>query len=200
MERDKIIIIALIAIIAILLVSIIAIMPNIMKKDTQVTINSKSTLNEGDSIKIRLIDENGVAIANQNVNISINNGTVTDYNSITTDNQGIGKLELDKKAGSYDVCVIYSGNDNYKGCNATKMIKIEEVAEAEPTYTQSAPTAYAYQSDGTPMYSQSEVDRYMSHKYGPGTNYHIGSNGYVDMDEPGFDNAGNWIDAFINTG
>lgn len=192
-ERDKIIIIALIAIIAILLVSIIAIMPNIMKKDTQVTINSKSTLNEGDSIKIRLIDENGVAIANQNVNISINNGTVTDYHSITTDNQGIGKLELDKKAGSYDVCVIYSGNDNYKGCNATKMIKIEEVAEAEPTYTQSAPTAYAYQSDGTPMYSQSEVDRYMSHKYGPGTNYHIGSNGYVDMDEPGFDNAGNWI-------
>ena len=193
MERDKIIIIALIAIIAILLVSIIAIMTNIMKKDTQVTINSKSTLNEGDSIKIRLIDENGVAIANQNVNISINNGTVTDYHSITTDNQGIGKLELDKKAGSYDVCVIYSGNDNYKGCNATKMIKIEEVAEAEPTYTQSAPTAYAYQSDGTPMYSQSEVDRYMSHKYGPGTNYHIGSNGYVDMDEPGFDNAGNWI-------
>ena len=193
MERDKIIIIALIAIIAILLVSIIAMMPNIMKKDTHVTINSKSTLNEGDSIKIRLIDENGVAIANQNVNISINNGTVTDYHSITTDNQGIGKLELDKKAGSYDVCVIYSGNDNYKGCNATKMIKIEEVAEAEPTYTQSAPTAYAYQSDGTPMYSQSEVDRYMSHKYGPGTNYHIGSNGYVDMDEPGFDNAGNWI-------
>ena len=193
MERDKIIIIALIAIIAILLLSIIAIMPNIMKKDTQVTINSKSTLNEGDSIKIRLIDENGVAIANQNVNISINNGTVTDYHSITTDNQGIGKLELDKKAGSYDVCVIYSGNDNYKGCNATKMIKIEEVAEAEPTYTQSAPTAYAYQSDGTPMYSQSEVDRYMSHKYGPGTNYHIGSNGYVDMDEPGVDNAGNWI-------
>lgn len=193
MERDKIIIIALIAIIAILLVSIIAIMPNIMKKDTQVTINSNSTLNEGDSIKIRLIDENGVAIANQNVNISINNGTVTDYHSITTDNQGIGKLELDKKAGSYDVCVIYSGNDNYKGCNATKMIKIEEVAEAEPTYTQSAPTAYAYKSDGTPMYSQSEVDRYMSHKYGPGTNYHIGSNGYVDMDEPGFDNAGNWI-------
>ena len=193
MERDKIIIIALIAIIAILLVSIIAIMPNIMKKDTQVTINSNSTLNEGDSIKIRLVDENGVAIANQNVNISINNGTVTDYHSITTDNQGIGKLELDKKAGSYDVCVIYSGNDNYKGCNATKMIKIEEVAEAEPTYTPSAPTAYAYQSDGTPMYSQSEVDRYMSHKYGPGTNYHIGSNGYVDMDEPGFDNAGNWI-------
>ena len=193
MERDKIIIIALIAIIAILLVSIIAIMPNIMKKDTQVTINSNSKLNEGDSIKIRLIDENGVAIANQNVNISINNGTVTDYHSITTDNQGIGKLELDKKAGSYDVCVIYSGNGNYKGCNATKMIKIEEVAEAEPTYTQSAPTAYAYQSDGTPMYSQSEVDRYMSHKYGPGTNYHIGSNGYVDMDEPGFDNAGNWI-------
>jgi hypothetical protein len=42
------------------------------------------------------------------------------------------------------------------------------------------------------MYSQAEVDQYMYNKYGP-VNYHIKSNGYVDMDEPGFDDKGNWI-------
>lgn len=56
----------------------------------------------------------------------------------------------------------------------------------------SQPSAYAYKSDGTPMYSQSEVDDYMMNKYGK-VDYHIGGNGYIDMDEPGFDNAGNYV-------
>ena len=42
------------------------------------------------------------------------------------------------------------------------------------------------------MYSQAEVDQYMTNKYGY-VNYHIGSNGYVDMDEPGYDDAGHRI-------
>ena len=57
----------------------------------------------------------------------------------------------------------------------------------------SQPSAYAYKSDGTPMYSQSEVTEYMGNKYGM-VEYHIGDNGYIDMDEPGFDDAGNKID------
>lgn len=56
----------------------------------------------------------------------------------------------------------------------------------------SQPTAYAYKSDGTPMYSQSEVDDYMLNKYGM-VDYHVGENGYIDMDEAGYDNAGNPI-------
>lgn len=56
----------------------------------------------------------------------------------------------------------------------------------------SGPTALAYKSDGTPMYSQAEVSRYMANKYGD-VNYHIGGNGYIDMDEPGYDDAGHWI-------
>ena len=56
----------------------------------------------------------------------------------------------------------------------------------------SGPTPLAYKSDGTPMYTQSEVDKYMLHKYGK-VDYHIGDNGYIDMDEPGYDDAGHWI-------
>ncbi|WP_296883980.1 hypothetical protein, partial [uncultured Methanobrevibacter sp.] len=54
------------------------------------------------------------------------------------------------------------------------------------------PSAYAYKSDGTPMYSEKEVNEYMSNKYGM-VEYHVGDNGYIDMDEPGFDDAGNKI-------
>ena len=42
------------------------------------------------------------------------------------------------------------------------------------------------------MYSQREVSEYMGNKYGM-VEYHIGDNGYIDMDEPGFDDAGNKI-------
>ena len=68
-------------------------------------------------------------------------------------------------------------------------------ASEEPASTQtdsSQPSAYAYKSDGTPMYSQREVSEYMGNKYGM-VEYHIGDNGYIDMDEPGFDDAGNKI-------
>lgn len=62
------------------------------------------------------------------------------------------------------------------------------------TATSSGPSVYAYKSDGTPMYSQDEVDKYMEDKYGD-VNYHIGSNGYVDMDEPGYDDAGHYVES-----
>ena len=56
----------------------------------------------------------------------------------------------------------------------------------------SQPSAYAYKSDGTPMYSEEEVGDYMRNKYGL-VDYHVGENGYIDMDEPGYDDAGNKI-------
>ena len=101
---------------------------------------------------------------------------------------------MDKDDGQYSVTVTYGGNDKYKGCNATKKITIkEEEVEAETSSSSSStPSAYAYKSDGTPMYSQAEVDSYMHNKYG-NVNYHIGSNGYMDMDQPGYDDAGHWV-------
>ena len=42
------------------------------------------------------------------------------------------------------------------------------------------------------MYSQAEVDRYMYNKYGA-VDYHLQDNGYVNLDEPGFDDAGHYV-------
>lgn len=178
---------ALIAIIAILLVAIAAIMiPNLNKQSTELDFKSKSTITEGDSIKIKLTDSNGNPLANQKVNITVTDKDKTsDYHSVVTNEKGIAKLKLDKNPGKYEITCNYGGDDKYNPCNLTKNVKIEEKA-AE---TQQ-PSVYAYKSDGTPMYSQAEVDNYMLNKYGM-VNYHVGSNGYIDMDEPGYDDAGN---------
>ena len=106
MENNKIIIIVLIVVIAALLVGIVAMMPNMNKQDTNLTFKSKTTLNEGDSLKIKLTDTNGTAIANQTVNITITDKDGScDYHSVVTNENGTGKLKMDKNAGEYNVTV-----------------------------------------------------------------------------------------------
>ena len=199
MENNKIIILALIIIIVALLVGLVAMMvPNMTKQDTVLNFKGDSKFDEGDSLKIILTDADGSTLASQTVNVTITDkNKASDYHSVETNENGVGTLKLDKNAGKYTVTIIYGGNDKYNGCNATKKITIEEkVVEAESSSSSSSssstPSAYAYKSDGTPMYSQAEVDNYMLNKYGM-VNYHVGSNGYIDMDEPGFDDAGHWI-------
>lgn len=198
MEKNKIIIIALIVIIVALLVGMVAMMvPNMAKKDTSLTFKGNSSIEKGGSIKIKLTDVNGNAIAGQTVNVTVKDkDKASSYYSVETNDQGVGTLKIDKDAGSYDVTANYGGNDKYKQSNATKKITVkeEEVAESQSSSSSSSDsrTAYAYKSDGTPMYSQAEVDQYMTNKYGY-VNYHIGSNGYVDMDEPGYGDDGHRI-------
>ena len=127
MERDKLIIIALIVIIAALLVCVATMIPNTTKQDTNLTFKSNATLTEGDSLKIMLTDVNGTAIVNQTVNVTITDENQTnDYQSVVTDEKGIGTFKLDKYPGEYNVTISYGGNDNYTGCNSTKKITIEE--------------------------------------------------------------------------
>lgn len=200
-KKNKIIIIALIAVIVCLLVGLVAMVPNLTKKDSTLTFKGKSTIKEGDSLKILLTSADGSTIADQTVNVTITNKDKSkDYHSVQTDENSVGKMKMDKKPGKYTVTITYGGNDKYKGCNATATITVKEKedkqAESQSSSSSSSqsstPSAYAYKSDGTPMYSQSEVDMYMYNKYGL-VDYHVGDNGYIDMDEPGFDDAGHWV-------
>ena len=198
MEKNQIIILALIVVILALLVGMVAMMmPNMSKQDTNIKFKGNSTIDKGDSIKIKLTDADGNAIANQQVNVTITDkDKASDYHSVETDENGVGSIKIDKDSGKYSVTVTYGGNDKYNGCNDTKKITIKEeeeaVAESSSSSSSSTPSAYAYKSDGTPMYSQAEVDSYMHNKYG-NVNYHIAENGYMDMDQPGYDDAGHWI-------
>ncbi len=138
MDKNKLIMCALIVIILAFLVGIFLSMPNFSKADSKLEIIGNDTITEGSNIQIKLTDNNGTALINQTVKITFTNkdNSNSDY-SVVTNEEGVGELKLDKNAGEYDVTVIYNGNDNYMGCNATKKINIEkEVAEAEPAQNQ----------------------------------------------------------------
>lgn len=192
--ENKTIIIILVAVILVLAAAIGVVLLNPMhaKDPTIVDITSGKSQEEGGKLSIKLTDINKNIIAKEVVNVTITNkkGQLVVDDVVKTDAKGKGQLDLNLKKGTYEVTVTYGGNDKYDGCNATQKLVIkekeEEVAE---TSSSSTPSAYAYRSDGSPMYSQAEVDQYMYNKYGL-VNYHVGSNGYIDMDEPGYDDAG----------
>ena len=158
MDKNKIIILALIVVIAALLVGMaFTMMPNMTKQDTKLKFKSNSTLTKGDSLKIKLTDANGTAIANQTVNVTIKDKDKSNsYYSVVTNEKGVGTLKLDKSTGKYDVTITYGGNDKYNGCNATKKITIKEkVAEAQSTSSSSSSS-----STETPRYTTDEHGTY----------------------------------------
>ena len=140
MDRNKIIIIALIAIILALLVGIFVSMPNFAKTDSQLEIIGNDTVTEGNNIQVKLTDAHGTALVNQTVKITFtdNDNSASDY-SIVTNDEGLGVLKIDKTAGEYDVTVTYDGNEGYNSYNTTKKITIkEEVVEAQQSTTSSS--------------------------------------------------------------
>lgn len=152
-----ILIVALIAVIIALLAGFAFTMSNPQKHDTNLTFKSKSTITQGESLKIKLTDVNGTPIANQTVNVTITGKDKTsDYHSVVTNKKGTASLKLHNDPGKYKVKLSYDGNDNYSACNATKKIKIEEEAvEPEPVAEQSsqaADTTSASYSDGSSDY------------------------------------------------
>lgn len=147
MDKNKIIILALILVIAALLVGMaFTMMPNMGKQDTQLKFKSNSTMEEGGSLKVKLTDVNGTAIANQTVNVTITDKDKSNsYYSVVTNEKGVGTLKLEKSTGKYDVTITYGGNDKYNGCNASKKLTIEEkVAEAQSTSSSGSEQSKTY--------------------------------------------------------
>lgn len=99
-----------------------------------------------------------------------------------------------KKPTKMIISIYKSTNDDNSIYNLTVDLKNSFVKKktSHKNVQKSNKKVYAYKSDGTPMYSQSEVDRYMSNKYWNGANYHIQDNGYINFDERGFDDKGNY--------
>ncbi len=147
MDKNKIIILALIVIIAALLVGLVAMMPNTNKQNTKLTFESNSTITVEDSLKIKLTDDNGTGLVNKEVNITfIDDKNRSDFRSVVTDDKGVGTLEPYENAGNYTITANYGGNEVYNGCNATKKITIEEVAVEEQVAQQSTQSSQSSQS------------------------------------------------------
>lgn len=182
--ENKNIIIILLAIIVILSVIVGALFLQSInaKEPTIIKITSDNEQYEGGELSIKLTDLNKTPIPKEIINITISNekGEVVVDDVVKTDSKGKSKLDLDLKKGEYTVNVAYGGNKNYTASNTTQKLTIKKEAQKQ---------VYAYKSDGTPMYSQEEVDSYVKSKYGA-VNYHIQDNGYINLDDPGFTDDG----------
>ena len=159
MDKNKIIILALIVIIAALLVGFVAMMPNTNKQDTKLTFEGNSTITVDDSIKIKLTDDNGTGLVNKEVNITfIDDKNRSDYRSVVTDENGVGTLEPYDSAGNYTVVANYGGNEVYNGCNATKKITIEEIVVEEQVSQQSAQSSQSTQTSSSSSSYKYSID------------------------------------------
>jgi len=197
MENKHIIIILLIVIVILAAAIGFTLFSQSNKEASIVKITSANKLEEGKDLSIKLTDlkENPIQKEIVSIKITDKKGKVVVDDVVKTDAKGKAKYTLDLDKGKYDVVIVYEGNNSYAGDNDTQKltIKEKEAAQAESSSSSSSsPTPYAYKSDGTPMYSQAEVDSYMLNKYGM-VDYHLNDNGYVNLDEPGFDDKGNYI-------
>lgn len=162
MDNNKLIIGILIVIIVILAVGIFAINNTTAKEDTKLTIMSNSTINAGDSIKIKLTDFNNAPISNQTVNITIMEGNKTSsYYSVVTNEEGVGTLKIDKDHGNYTINCTYGGNSKYAGSNSVKNITIEEDSEVSQTQESVSSTQQSSSTKNPSGLTDAEIDAYI---------------------------------------
>lgn len=149
MDKNKLIIIALIVIIILFAIGICATMFSHVKEDTKVLIRCNSTMHEGDTVYIKLIDLNKTPIENQTINVTLTDKDKTNsYYSVVTNVKGVAKLKLDKDVGNYTINCTYAGNENYTGNSSVKKFSIEEeVVEAQTSsssYSSGDTSSYTY--------------------------------------------------------
>lgn len=133
MEKNKIIVIALIAVIAVLIIGLAVIMPEFSKDKSNITIKSNDSISQGDSIKIELTDVNGTPIDNETVNVTVKdkNGTV-EKKAAVTNKKGVAKVKMDDEPGNYTVDCTFTGNDDYTEDTTTQQVEIVDDTEPEP--------------------------------------------------------------------
>ena len=157
MDKNKTIILVLIVIIVILANALVAVMPNFDKQDSQVIINSNSTVYQGDTIDIILKDSNNTPISNQTVYVNITGGNNSSFNySIITDSQGVGKLKINQTEGNITVNCTFAGNDKY---NANSTSKNLTVVIKQTAFSQSS-SSYSTGNSEPEYGSDSYVDKW----------------------------------------
>ena len=92
------------------------------KLNTQIEVESNTTFDViGNYFKIRLSDENGIAIANTKLTFTL---AGVNYNK-NTDSDGIASLQLNVNDGSYNITTKFLGNSNYNSSSNTTTITMK---------------------------------------------------------------------------
>ncbi|WP_298501440.1 Ig-like domain-containing protein [uncultured Methanobrevibacter sp.] len=135
MEKNHIIIIALLAVIALLVICLGAlILQDLNKSECELIIRCGESMSNGETIEIKLIDLNKTPISDATVNVQLTNGNETKEYTVTTDNNGTGNLTLsDISDGEYSINCTFNGNDNYKPATASKKFNYTDTVSASGT-------------------------------------------------------------------
>lgn len=99
--------VTILSIIVIILISMLVILcfgsnfSSIFKQETDLTITSNSTLNNGDNFTVKLTDSDGELIANKTICISLTDdeGNVNNLN-VTTNEKGIASFGINANSGN----------------------------------------------------------------------------------------------------
>ena len=157
MDRNKMILMALIAVIAIILIGLTVVMPGFGKEKANVTISSNDTISQGESIEIELKDVNGTPIENETVNVTLTdeNGTEEVNVEVVTDYKGVAEVEIatEQEPGNYTVECTFEGNDNFTEDTEVQEI---EIVEEEEDVVEDVPDTTAEDTDDGAFYSAQE--------------------------------------------
>lgn len=173
--------VTILSIIVIILISMLVILcfgsnfSSIFKQETDLTITSNSTLNNGDNFTVKLTDSDGELIANKTICISLTDdeGNVNNLN-VTTNEKGIASFGINANSGNYSAKCVFLGDDNYDSSNVTHKVSIVNRVVSLDSSSDGQSQTYSYGSTGS--YSGSS-----SYSNGPWRNWING--GYEYMSE-----------------
>lgn len=148
--------VTILSIIVIILISMLVILcfgsnfSSIFKQETDLTITSNSTLNNGDNFTVKLTDSDGELIANKTICISLTDdeGNVNNLN-VTTNEKGIASFGINANSGNYSAKCVFLGDDNYDSSNVTHKVSIVNRVVSLDSSSDGQSQTYSYASTGS---------------------------------------------------
>lgn len=110
---------------------------------TSITVLTKQNLTQGDSLKLKLTDNNKNNITNQIIELKItyNNGSTYHNTNIKTNENGEAEIN-NIEPGNYIIYIKYQGNKDYKGTNLTYKFKVKYKKNRKTINTNEYATPY----------------------------------------------------------
>ena len=148
--------VTILSIIVIILISMLVILcfgsnfSSIFKQETDLTITSNSTLNNGDNFTVKLTDSDGELIANKTICISLTDdeGNVNNLN-VTTNEKGIASFGINANSGNYSSKCVFLDDDNYDSSNVTHKVSIVNRVVSLDSSSDGQSQTYSYGSTGS---------------------------------------------------
>ena len=190
MENRNIIIILVAIIVVLAFIAGLIFSQSITKEDSTLVIENKN-LSVGDSLLVKLTDDNGNPISNEKIHI-----TLTDKDGIkieedeTTNIYGKVKVKMEEK-GTYFVKCGFDGNNQYSPCSVTGNVDVKkattELVSEEQTSTTTHNSKYAPNGGIYPEYGPEVDSQGITREYAIAHDMH-----YIEMNVDG-DRPGEYI-------